>query len=159
MAIIVVFLAALFVDLPGTNSVAGHNVAINKGIDIAGGVAVRMCTKANVHPSASDMSTARDVINARVSGGFGVSEPQVTVVGGNCINVELPGAKNQNQVIKTIGHTGFLAITDAGATQLGNIKGPSALHEHGVGRLPVERDQKGRESDGASPDLEHHRAR
>jgi preprotein translocase subunit SecD len=40
----------------------------------------------------------------------------VTRVGSNCISAEMPGLKNQSQVINTIGKTGFLALTDSGTT-------------------------------------------
>ncbi len=119
VAIFIVFLCALFVDLPGTGNFLGHTVAVNKGIDIAGGARVLMCTKES-NPASSAMDTARNVIESRVSGGFGVTEPQVNRVGANCINVELPGLKDSktNSVISQIGKTGFLALTDSGATPL-----------------------------------------
>src|SRR5579872_286678 len=116
--ILIVLLIAIYVDLPGTNAAFGRNIGIQKGIDIAGGVRVLECTKQGTHPSSTDMSTARDVINSRVSGGFGVTEPQVSQVGSNCIAVEVPGVgqNKQQQIIDTIGKTGFLALTDSGST-------------------------------------------
>ncbi|HEX8918524.1 MAG TPA: protein translocase subunit SecD, partial [Chloroflexota bacterium] len=42
-------------------------------------------------------------------------EPQVSRVGNNCISVEIPGLKNQQQVISTIGKTGYLALADSGS--------------------------------------------
>jgi preprotein translocase subunit SecD len=122
VAIIVVVLAAVFIDLPGTNQVFGHSVTVNKGIDLAGGARVLLCAN-TTHPSSSDMSTAADVIRSRVTDGFGVTEPQVNQVGNNCISVEMPGLKNQNQVISTIGKTGYLAITDAATTSQNSAPG------------------------------------
>lgn len=116
VAIVVVFLAALYIDLPGTPSFLGHTVSVNKGIDLAGGARLLLCAPNNTNPTNDDMNTARDVINARAAGGFGVTEPQVTRVGTKCISVEMPGLKNQNQLIKTIGQTGYLAITDTGTS-------------------------------------------
>jgi preprotein translocase subunit SecD len=123
LAVVVVFLAALFVDLPGTNNVFGHGVKINKGIDLAGGVRVLMCAPNKSHPSSGDMDTAVQVIRQRLSGGFGVTEPAVSRVGGTCISAEIPGLTNkqQDQVLKTIGKTGYLALTDSGSTALGNV--------------------------------------
>lgn len=121
VAIVVVFLAALYIDLPGTTDFLGRPVALNKGIDINGGLRALMCAKGGI-PTSADMETARNVINSRVAGGLGVAEPQVSRVGARCIDVELPGLKDQNQsaVIKTIGATGFFAITDSGSRQLGS---------------------------------------
>lgn len=113
-AIAVIFLAALYVDLPGTSAFLGKNVAINKGIDLAGGVRLLLCAPTNSNPSSSTMDTARDVIASRAAGGFGVTEPQVTRVGSSCISVEMPGLKNQSSVINSIGKTGYLALTDGG---------------------------------------------
>ncbi|MGI8826003.1 MAG: protein translocase subunit SecD [Chloroflexota bacterium] len=120
IAIVVVFLAALFIDLPKTTDFFGLPVKVNKGIDIAGGIRLYMCAPANSHPSGSDMDTARDVIAQRAAGGYGVVEPQVTRVGSKCISVELPGVKDQNQqkLINVISQTGYLALTDSAATPL-----------------------------------------
>jgi protein-export membrane protein SecD len=114
VAIIIVFLCALYVVLPSTSDVFGHTARINKGIDLAGGVRVLLCADKGQNVTAASMSTARDVINSRVSGGIGVAEPQVSIVGKSCISVEMPGVKDQQKAIATIGHTGYLALTDSG---------------------------------------------
>jgi preprotein translocase subunit SecD len=117
--IVIVLLAAIYIDLPKTSSFFGHTVAINKGIDLAGGARLLMCADKGQPVTDTNMNTARDVIASRAAGGFGVTEPQVTRVGTNCISVEMPGLKNQAQLISTIGKTGFLALTDSGSTNLG----------------------------------------
>jgi|SRR5579875_653638 len=119
VAIILVFLAALYIDLPGTTNVFGHNVTVNEGIDLQGGarLLLKVPNKYPV-PSSAEMDTARNVIEQRAAGGVGVVEPQVTTVGDRYISVEMPGLKNQ-QIINTIGKTGFLALTDSGSTPLG----------------------------------------
>ena len=116
IAILVIFLAALYIDLPQTDSFLGLPAKINKGIDLAGGARVLLCAKGN--PSSGDMDTARNVIANRAAGGLGVVEPQVARVGSNCISVEMPGLKNQSEVLKSIGKTGFLALTDSGSTPI-----------------------------------------
>lgn len=117
-AIVIVLLAAVYLVLPGTKSAFGHSVGINKGIDIAGGVRVLLCAKGT--PSSADMDTARNVIASRISGGYGVTEPQVSRVGSNCIAAEIPGLNSakQSQVISILGKTGYLALTDGGTTQV-----------------------------------------
>ncbi len=116
--IVIVLLAAIYIDLPKTTQFLGHSVSVNKGIDLAGGARLLMCADKGQPATDSNMNTARDVIASRAAGGFGVTEPQVTRVGTNCISVEMPGLKNQNQLISTIGKTGFLALTDSGSTNL-----------------------------------------
>jgi len=113
-----IFLVAIFLDLPGTNQFLGRGVQINQGIDLAGGARLLLCSDKK-NPSDADMNTARDVIAARANGGFGVTEPQVSRVNGNCISVEMPGLKNQSQLMNSLGKTGFLALTDSGTTNLG----------------------------------------
>ena len=118
VAIIVVCLAAAYVDLPQTTSFLGQPVQVKKGLDLAGGARLLLC--ASGHPSDGDMNTARDVINNRAAGGLGVTEPQVSRVGSTCISVEMPGLsdKDRASVIKTIGETGYLALTDGGSQGL-----------------------------------------
>jgi preprotein translocase subunit SecD len=116
--IVIVLLAAIYIDLPKTSSFLGRPVAVNKGIDLAGGARLLLCADKGQNTSDANMSTARSVIESRAAGGFGVTEPQVTRVNNNCISVEMPGLKNQNQLINSIGKTGFLALTDSGSTNL-----------------------------------------
>src|SRR5919199_5223115 len=109
---IALLLVAVFIDLPGTETFFGKNVQVRKGIDLAGGARLLMCSKVP-NPSQTDMGTARTIMQQRAAGGFGVTEPQVAQVGKNCISVEMPGLKNQTELRNTIGKTGFLALTDS----------------------------------------------
>src|SRR5579884_1934187 len=119
VAIILVFLAAIYIDLPGTNSVFGHRVAVNEGIDLAGGARLLLKVPSKYPtPSSGEMDVARNVIQQRAAGGIGVVEPQVTKVGSRYISVEMPGLKNQG-IINSIGKTGYLALTDSATTPLG----------------------------------------
>ena len=116
--IVIVLLAAIYIDLPKTTQFFGRSVAVNKGIDLAGGARLLLCADKGQPATNANMDVARNVIESRAAGGIGVTEPQVTRVGGNCISVEMPGLKNQSQLIKAIGKTGFLALTDSGSTNL-----------------------------------------
>jgi preprotein translocase subunit SecD len=120
--IVLLFLVAVYIDLPSTSGIhfgpISRNVQFQKGLDLAGGVRVLLCTKGNKTPTSAEMAAAADVVRQRAAGGLGVTEPQVSVVGGNCIDAEIPGAKNQAQVIQTIGSTGLLVIGDSGSTPL-----------------------------------------
>jgi len=122
IAIVLIFLAAVYIDLPNTTGFLGQPVRVSKGIDIAGGV--RLLLKVpDTHKSisSSDMDVERSVIASRAAGGLGVIEPQVTRVGDRRISVELPGLrdKSQDSTIASITKTGYLALTDAGTTALG----------------------------------------
>jgi preprotein translocase subunit SecD len=116
---VVIFLAALYIDLPRTSQFLGQSVEVKKGIDLAGGVRLLLCAPKNSHPSNADMDTARNVIQNRAAGGLGVTEPSVSRVGTSCISAEMPGVKNQEQVQGTIGKTGYLALTDSDSQTLG----------------------------------------
>lgn len=118
VGIVVVLLIALYIDLPGTHSFMGQNVAINKGIDLAGGVRLLLRADKGQNPTQGQMDIARNVIQQRAAGGLGVAEPQVSQVGNDAIAAEMPGVKSQQQAIRAIGKTGFLAITDSATKQL-----------------------------------------
>src|SRR5947209_15583608 len=113
IGIIVVVLAALYIDLPNTSDFFGKSVAIQKGIDLAGGARLLLCAPKNSNPSSADMTTAQNVIQSRAAGGLGVTEPQVNRVGSDCISAEMPGLKNPQQLASTLGNVGYLALTDA----------------------------------------------
>jgi preprotein translocase subunit SecD len=117
--IVLLFLVAVYIDLPSTNSIhfgpINRTVTFQKGLDLAGGVRALLCAKGN--PSSAQMQAAADIVRNRATGGVGVTEPQVSVVG-NCVAAEIPGAKNQDQVLNSIGSTGKLVIGDSGSTPL-----------------------------------------
>lgn len=97
--VLVVLLIAVVLDLSGVAGFTlnlGRPITVNQGLDLQGGVRVLLqAVPTNGQPPADDvMETTRQVILSRVSGGFGVTEPQVQVVkNGNAryISVELPG--------------------------------------------------------------------
>jgi len=51
IAIVVVFLAAVFVDLPGTKTFLNLPVRVNQGIDIAGGARLLLCAPKTQTPA------------------------------------------------------------------------------------------------------------
>ena len=63
------------------------------------------------------MNAAIGIVNNRVNA-LGVSEPLVQQAGGNRIVVQLPGIKDPDLAVQTIGQTGLLEFIDAGSTQL-----------------------------------------
>lgn len=90
----------------GANPLLDH---ITQGLDLQGGLYVIF----QAEPTASSpvtpqaMQTAVQVMNYRVNA-LGVSEPQIQQAGSNQIIVQLPGVKNADQALQTIGQTGLL---------------------------------------------------
>lgn len=82
---------------------------IKLGLDFKGGVYVVMeaQTDATGAELAALMEQTQIIIEERVNQ-MGLSEPVVTIEGENKIRVELPGADNSNEAIKTIGKTAQL---------------------------------------------------
>ena len=82
---------------------------ITQGLDIRGGVSVIMTASKpdGSAPSADDMATATTIIQNRVNS-LGASETTVQKQGDKSILIQIPGATDANQAIKTIGQTGLL---------------------------------------------------
>jgi preprotein translocase subunit SecD len=74
------------------------------GLDLKGGVSV--VEKAQGHVTAADLQESQEIISNRVNG-LGVSNSSVTVQGDNIV-IELPGAKNDTEVLKVVGQTAQL---------------------------------------------------
>jgi preprotein translocase subunit SecD len=79
--------------------------SIREGLDLKGGVRIVLKT---VHPvSAADMADVLAILTNRADH-LGVSEPVIQQQGTDEFVIELPGVKNQEQAIRTIGETGQL---------------------------------------------------
>jgi preprotein translocase subunit SecD len=74
------------------------------GLDLKGGVSV--VEKPQGHVTASDLQESQEIISNRVNG-LGVSNSSVTIQGNNIV-IELPGAKNDTDVLKVVGQTAQL---------------------------------------------------
>lgn len=104
------------------------------GLDLQGGVSlVYQADLSQVADKSGSMQGLRDVIERRVNL-FGVSEPVVQIRGNDRLAVELPGVKDVQQAIDTIGQTPYLEFNeerDAEETQriLDKIKEAQATQE------------------------------
>jgi preprotein translocase subunit SecD len=105
-----------------------HPLAVKLGLDLQGGVQVLLEPDQAQHTDAetltAEINAARDQIERRVSGGFGVSEPSVRVLTSNGqprIVVELPGftSGNQAEAINTLLKTGSLEFWNTGLSVRG----------------------------------------
>jgi len=82
------------------------------GLDLQGGVSlVYQADLSTVEDKAEAMQGLRDVIEKRVNL-FGVSEPVVEIQGQDRLVVELPGVKDVQQAINTIGQTPYLEFSE-----------------------------------------------
>ena len=88
----------------GANLVAGNHPAL--GLDLQGGASVTMTPVGEVDPAA--LTVAVDIIRQRVDS-IGVAEPEI-IRQGNTVVVNLPGVKDQQQALNTIGRTGAVEM-------------------------------------------------
>ncbi len=112
--------AAIYVDLPNNRGLnlfgLKRDFTIHKGLDLQGGIEILMEARP---PSgagaltADELSAAKKVVSQRVNA-YGVSEPVIQTAGTNRIIVQLPGIKDPNQALRTIGQTGELKFLDSG---------------------------------------------
>lgn len=86
------------------NIVAGNFPAL--GLDLQGGASVTMTPIGEVDPVA--LSVAVDIIRQRVDS-LGVAEPEI-IRQGETVVVNLPGVKDQQQALDTIGRTGAVEM-------------------------------------------------
>lgn len=104
---LVVSLVAIVLLAGGTftaNLVAGNQPSL--GLDLQGGASVTMTPVGEVDPAA--LTVAVDIIRQRVDS-IGVAEPEI-IRQGNTVVVNLPGVKDQQQALDTIGRTGAVEM-------------------------------------------------
>lgn len=104
---LVVSLVGIVLLASGTftaNLVAGNQPAL--GLDLQGGASVTMTPIGQVDSAA--LTVAVDIIRQRVDS-LGVAEPEI-IRQGNTIVVNLPGVKDQQQALDTIGRTGAVEM-------------------------------------------------
>ena len=131
-AIAALFIVSLFIVLPSyankgitwVNSKTNLGIptlpakGFNLGLDLQGGVQLQYTANVSAIPPAdraSSVEGVRDVIERRVRGGLGVSEPlvQTTRVGDeHRVIVELPGVTDVTEAIKMIGETPVLEFKE-----------------------------------------------
>lgn len=119
VVVIVIFLCALYIDLPHQNGLRIGNFTrsgdLYLGLDLQGGMQVLL--EADVEPgttvTAEQMSTARKILENR-SNGLGVSDIVFQTAGENRILAEFPGMTNADEVLATLKGTGLLEFVDTG---------------------------------------------
>ena len=87
---------------------------IHQGLDLTGGLSMEFMARNPKAATPDAMSAAIDIITKRVNA-FGVSEPIVTQIGSDAIDVEMPGVRDPEVVRQTIGSTGELVLYGMGS--------------------------------------------
>ena len=113
----IIVLLGWYMTVFGIGGMAAIKDKIKLGLDIKGGVYVVMEAQTNVKGDALKklMEQTQAVIEQRVNQ-MGLSEPVVTIEGEKRIRIELPGADNAEEAIKTIGKTAQLQFVMADGT-------------------------------------------
>ena len=127
VGVIILALAAIWVDLPTNPGIHIHlgpinfdrDIRVHQGLDLQGGMQVLL--EADLPEGqeieAGAMDAAKVIVKNRVDA-LGVAEPLVQSQGERRIIVELPGVKDPELAIATIRETGLLEFIDAGNTFL-----------------------------------------
>jgi preprotein translocase subunit SecD len=127
VGIILVAAVATYIAIPNSPGIhlsifglkIDQDYPIRQGLDLQGGIQVLLqadVPEGTVVDSGS-MDAAIGIVESRVNA-LGVSEPLVQQASGNRIVVQLPGIKDPDQAVRTIGQTGLLEFIDAGSTPL-----------------------------------------
>ncbi|MDR1778743.1 MAG: protein translocase subunit SecD [Clostridiales Family XIII bacterium] len=119
---LVLFIAfAWYVTLAGIGSFEPLKDKMKLGLDISGGVYVVMQAQVQDIEDQTEvdklMNETQAVIERRVNE-MGLSEPVVTIEGGDRIRVELPGADDPQEAIEAIGKTAQLKFSLADGTEV-----------------------------------------
>src|SRR5437879_5137166 len=110
-ALITIVLVAIL-GLTYTFTRGGHTPQL--GLDLEGGTSVVLAPKQSA--TSSQLDQAISIIRRRVDG-LGVAEPEITRQG-NFIVVSLPGVKEQDQALRTVGRTARLTFRPACAINI-----------------------------------------
>ncbi len=131
--ILVVGVLALVIDfwpnlvLPAIGDPTGgtRTVETKLGLDLSGGLRVvyQALPAGGKTPSASDLSTIKDIVERRVNA-TGVSEPLVQTQGSDRIVVEIPGVSDPDSIRKLIGSTGRLDFVPLPPERFGSNTSP-----------------------------------
>ncbi len=120
--IIILSIVAAFIVWPGNPGIhkplglpINLDIKTVLGLDLQGGLQLVLQGRATSGTplTAESMQTVKTIVENRVNA-LGVTGPQVQFQGSNRILVELPGIKNPEDAIRSLGQTGELEFIDAG---------------------------------------------
>jgi len=148
VGIILVAAVATYIAIPNSPGIhltifgvkIDQDYPIRQGLDLQGGIQVLLeaDVPAGTVVDSGSMDAALGIVESRVNA-LGVSEPLVQQASGNRIVVQLPGIKDPDLAVRTIGQTGLLEFIDAGAVPLSpgtvvttTLGGPSTIGNVGA---------------------------
>jgi len=125
IGVIILAMAAIWVDLPNNPGIHIHlgpinfdrDIRVHQGLDLQGGMQVLLEAELpeGQELEAGAMEAVKVIVKNRVDA-LGVAEPLVQSQGDRRIIVELPGVEDPELAIATIRETGLLEFIDAGNT-------------------------------------------
>ena len=122
VGIILLVLLAVFIDIP-QSFLAGERIKARLGLDLQGGT--ELIYQADLSASKNkvkDLDNLKSVFRSRIDS-LGVAEPTIQSVGTDRVMIELPGVRDINQAISTIGETYELVFM----TEASDQNDPAAL--------------------------------
>jgi preprotein translocase subunit SecD len=73
-----------------------------------------VCAPSNQVVSAGEMRLDRQLVQNRLTGGFGIAHSRVTRSGTRCLRVTIPARKQQKAIVRSVGQAGVIALTNGG---------------------------------------------
>jgi len=151
--ILLIAACAAYIDWPNNPGLhvswlgINNGLTIHQGLDLQGGVRVLLVPDPKQHYSQQEVSdnidAARNLIEQRVNGGLGVSEPSIRVqdnAGQKSISVELPGLNtgNQDTAIRSLLRSGVLEFWNTGSQPVteGTAFDPTQFTQYNPGNKP-----------------------
>lgn len=103
-SIILLLALAVFLDIP-KSPLAGDKIKARLGLDLQGGTElIYQADLSSSKDKINDLDNLKNVFRNRIDS-LGVAEPTIQSVGSDRILIELPGVKNIDQAVSTIGQT------------------------------------------------------
>lgn len=120
--IIVVLALAILIDIPKGPKIFGKDIKTHLGLDLQGGTElIYQADLSKSEDKTKDLNNLISVFRQRVDQ-LGVSEPTIQQQGSDQILIELPGIKDINQAIDTIGQTYELVFMASTADQITGLR-------------------------------------
>ncbi len=119
--ILILFLLAIFIVIP-KSFLAGEKIKARLGLDLQGGT--ELIYQADLSTSSNkinDLDNLKSVFRSRIDD-LGVAEPTIQSVGTDRIMIELPGVKDVNKAVETIGQTYELSFMTESTAEDGGVQ-------------------------------------
>lgn len=102
-----IFVVLLF-SWGGLAATLANGITPLLGLDLQGGVSVTLTSPEDTDPELVEVAV--EVMRRRIEAFGGVQEPEISISGGNTVQVQLPGVDSRERAIEAVGQTGSLAF-------------------------------------------------